>query len=126
MYFTEQHELIRKLARGFAETELTKEILDEIEETEVFPEELLDKMAKAGFFEGIRRTGGRCPFLCNRNGRNRKSQRCGEYLRFFSQLTVRRSVSAFRDGGTEGKVSDAGCKGKKKGLLCSDGTGSRL
>lgn len=50
MYFTEQHELIRKLARGFAETELTKEILDEIEETEVFPEELLDKMAKAGFF----------------------------------------------------------------------------
>ena len=35
MYFTEQHELIRKLARGFAETELTKEILDEIEETEV-------------------------------------------------------------------------------------------
>ncbi|MBD9076114.1 MAG: acyl-CoA dehydrogenase family protein, partial [Clostridium sp.] len=50
MYFTEQHELVRKLAREFAETELTKEILDEVEEKEVFPEEILDKMAKAGFF----------------------------------------------------------------------------
>ena len=50
MYFTEQHELVRKLAREFAETELTKEILDEVEESEVFPEEILDKMAKAGFF----------------------------------------------------------------------------
>ena len=47
-FFTEQHELVRKLAREFAETELTKEILDE--EEEVFPEEILDKMAKAGFF----------------------------------------------------------------------------
>ena len=50
MYLTEQHELVRKLAREFAETELTKEILDEVEESEVFPEEILDKMAKAGFF----------------------------------------------------------------------------
>ena len=49
-FFTEQHELVRKLAREFAETELTKEILDEVEEEEVFPEEILDKMAKAGFF----------------------------------------------------------------------------
>lgn len=38
MYLTEQHELVRKLAREFAETELTKEILDEVEESEVFPE----------------------------------------------------------------------------------------
>ena len=45
-FFTEQHELVRKLAREFAETELTKEILDKVEEEEVFPEE----MAKAGFF----------------------------------------------------------------------------
>ena len=49
-FFTEQHELVRKLAREFAETELTKEVLDKVEEEEVFPEELLDKMAKAGFF----------------------------------------------------------------------------
>ena len=40
----------RKLAREFAETELTKEVLDKVEEEEVFPEEILDKMAKAGFF----------------------------------------------------------------------------
>ncbi len=49
-FFTEQHELVRKLAREFAETELTKEVLDKVEEEEVFPEEILDKMAKAGFF----------------------------------------------------------------------------
>ena len=49
-FFTEQHELVRKLAREFAETELTKEILDKVEEEEVFPEEILDKMTQAGFF----------------------------------------------------------------------------
>ena len=31
-FFTEQHELVRKLAREFAETELTKEVLDKVEE----------------------------------------------------------------------------------------------
>lgn len=50
MKFTQQHELIRKLAREFAENELTKEVLDKVEETHVFPREILDKMAKAGFF----------------------------------------------------------------------------
>jgi alkylation response protein AidB-like acyl-CoA dehydrogenase len=50
MIFTEQHKLIRELARSFAEKELTKEILDEVEETGVFPKNILDKMAKAGFF----------------------------------------------------------------------------
>lgn len=49
-FFTEQHELVRKLAREFAETELTKEVLDKVEGEEVFPEEILNKMAKAGFF----------------------------------------------------------------------------
>ena len=37
-YFTEQHELIRKLAHDFAEKELTKEVLDQVLETEEFPE----------------------------------------------------------------------------------------
>ncbi len=50
MFFTEQHELIRKLAREFAEKELTKELQEEVEESGVFPKEVLDKMAKAGFF----------------------------------------------------------------------------
>jgi len=50
MYLTEQHELIRKLARNFAEKELTSDILDKVEETGVFPKEILNKMAKAGFF----------------------------------------------------------------------------
>ena len=50
MIFSEKHELVRKLARDFAEKELTKEILDEIEATGQYPEELLKKLAKAGFF----------------------------------------------------------------------------
>jgi len=50
MIFDAKHELIRKLARDFAEKELTDEILDKVEETGVFPQEILDKMAKAGFF----------------------------------------------------------------------------
>jgi alkylation response protein AidB-like acyl-CoA dehydrogenase len=50
MIFNEQHELIRKLARDFAKKELTSEVLDKIEETDVFPAEILTKMGKAGFF----------------------------------------------------------------------------
>ncbi|NMA14512.1 MAG: acyl-CoA dehydrogenase, partial [Clostridia bacterium] len=50
MIFSEKHQLIRKLVREFAEKELTTEVLDKVEETEVFPKEILDKMAKAGFF----------------------------------------------------------------------------
>ena len=49
-YFTEEHELLRKLARDFCEKEFTKEVLDEIEESGVFPEELKVKMGKAGFY----------------------------------------------------------------------------
>ena len=50
MILTEKHELIRQLARDFAQKELTPEILDQVEETGVFPKEILDKMGKAGFF----------------------------------------------------------------------------
>ena len=50
MVFSEKHDLIRKLARDFAETELTNDILDEIEESGQYPKELLDKMGKAGFY----------------------------------------------------------------------------
>jgi alkylation response protein AidB-like acyl-CoA dehydrogenase len=50
MFFTEQHELIRKLAKDFAEKELTNDVLDKVEESGVFPQEIMDKMGKAGFF----------------------------------------------------------------------------
>jgi alkylation response protein AidB-like acyl-CoA dehydrogenase len=50
MIFSEKHELVRKLARDFAEKELTKDILDQIEESGEYPTELLAKMGKAGFF----------------------------------------------------------------------------
>lgn len=50
MIFTEQQEMIRQLARQIAEQELTKEVLDEVEASGVFPEEILRKFAKAGLF----------------------------------------------------------------------------
>jgi alkylation response protein AidB-like acyl-CoA dehydrogenase len=50
MFLTEQHELIRKFAREFAEKELTPDILDKVEESGVFPKDILDKMGKVGFF----------------------------------------------------------------------------
>ncbi|MCL2702196.1 MAG: acyl-CoA dehydrogenase family protein [Defluviitaleaceae bacterium] len=50
MIFQEKHELIRKLAKGFADRELTSEVLDEAEERGYFDRALLDKMGKIGFF----------------------------------------------------------------------------
>ena len=49
MIFDATHEMIRKLVRQFAETELTTEVLDRVEETGEFPEEIVEKMAKCGF-----------------------------------------------------------------------------
>lgn len=49
MVFTQQHELVRKLAREFAEKEIAP-VIDQTEESLVFPEEVLSKMAQAGFF----------------------------------------------------------------------------
>ncbi|MCI7301955.1 MAG: acyl-CoA dehydrogenase family protein [Clostridiales Family XIII bacterium] len=50
MYLTEKHQLFRKLVKQFAQTELKPELLDEIEETNHYPREILDKMAECGFF----------------------------------------------------------------------------
>lgn len=50
MFLTEKHELIRKLAREFAEKELTADVLDEAEETGVFSKEVQKKMQQVGFY----------------------------------------------------------------------------
>ena len=50
MFLSEKHKLIQKLAAKFAAKEFTKEFLDHVEESEVFPEEMYQKMAEAGFF----------------------------------------------------------------------------
>ena len=50
MFLSEHHEMIRKLVRNFAETELTDDILDAVENGAEYPAEVLDKMAKCGFF----------------------------------------------------------------------------
>jgi len=50
MFLSEQHEMIRKLVRNFAETELTDDILDAVENGAEYPPAVLDKMAQCGFF----------------------------------------------------------------------------
>lgn len=50
MFLSEQHEMIRKLVRNFAETELTDDILDAVENGAEYPTAVLDKMAECGFF----------------------------------------------------------------------------
>ena len=49
MEFNLQHQLVRQLARNFAETEIAP-IANEVDETGVFPQDVIDKMAKAGLF----------------------------------------------------------------------------
>ena len=50
MIFSEKHQLIRQLVRGFVEKELTSDILDEVEASGEFPLDIQKKMAKAGFY----------------------------------------------------------------------------
>lgn len=49
MILDEKHQMLQKLFRQFAETEFTKELLDEVEETGEFNWEIFRKMAKYGF-----------------------------------------------------------------------------
>ena len=50
MVLSEKYELIKKLARDFAETEIPSEVQDEIDETHHYPQEILEKMKKNGLF----------------------------------------------------------------------------
>ncbi len=50
MIFSEKYELIRKLAREFAEKEIPSEVQDHIDQTGEYPQEILEKMKKAGLF----------------------------------------------------------------------------
>ncbi len=50
MQLTDQQTLIQKLAKTFAERELTKEVLDKVEATAEFPKEIQQKMADVGFY----------------------------------------------------------------------------
>ena len=49
MILDKKKETLRKLYREFAETEFTKELLDELEATGEFNRDILNKMAKYGF-----------------------------------------------------------------------------
>lgn len=48
MIFEKEHELVRQLAKEFAENEI-KPTAEEVDETGDFPMEIYQKMAKAGF-----------------------------------------------------------------------------
>ena len=50
MILDKRYEMVRKLVRQFAETEFTKEILDELQEKGEYNWEIHKKMAAAGFF----------------------------------------------------------------------------
>lgn len=50
MIFSEKYELIRKLAREFAEKEIPSEIQDQIDQTGEYPQEILEKIRKNGLF----------------------------------------------------------------------------
>lgn len=50
MILSEEHRLIQQLVREFVNKELTNDILDKVEETGVFPEAILKKMAEIGLF----------------------------------------------------------------------------
>lgn len=49
MEFTREQEMVRLLAKTFAEKEFTDEVLTEAEETHLFPLDVVQKMADAGF-----------------------------------------------------------------------------
>ncbi|MDR2530267.1 MAG: acyl-CoA dehydrogenase family protein [Oscillospiraceae bacterium] len=48
MVLTEKYQLIKKLARDFAENEIPQELQDEIEETHLLPDSFREKIAKSG------------------------------------------------------------------------------
>ncbi len=48
-HLSKEHEMLRKMYRDFAETEV-KPLAEEVDETEEFPMETVEKMAKLGFF----------------------------------------------------------------------------
>ncbi|MCL2392306.1 MAG: acyl-CoA dehydrogenase family protein [Oscillospiraceae bacterium] len=83
MIFSEKHELMRKLAREFAENELTNEILDAVDEGAEYPKEILDKMGKAGFF------GIKTPVECGGQGSD-----CVSYVIAIEEIARVSGVSA--------------------------------
>lgn len=50
MILSEKHQLIRKLVQDFVRKELTADLLDQVEESGIFPREIQKKMAAVGFY----------------------------------------------------------------------------
>ena len=63
MIFDAKHEMIRKLVRQFAETELTTEVLDKVEETGEFPEEIARVSAVASLYANTPNSLGGGPLM---------------------------------------------------------------
>ena len=63
MIFDAKHEMIRKLVRQFAETELTTEVLDKVEATGEFPEEIARVSAVASLYANTPNSLGGGPLM---------------------------------------------------------------
>lgn len=48
--FTDEQKLIKKMIVDFSEKKLTREVLKQIDETGIFPEEIINEMSKLGLF----------------------------------------------------------------------------
>ena len=84
MILSENHLMIREMARQFAEKELTREVLDEAEATNSFRKSVLDQMVQAGLtsIKIPEEYGGgrRQPVVCHSAGGGLPQERCGGHL----------------------------------------------
>ena len=128
MIFDAKHEMIRKLVRQFAETELTTEVLDKVEETGEFPEEIVDKMAKCGFL-GLkipREYGGAGADTLAYIIMIEEIARVSAVASLYAKLPGRRPPDAGGHSGAAGKVPPS-LRGKQgEDRVRPDGAGRRL
>ena len=88
---SKEQEMARTLFHDFAENEV-KPLAQEVDETERFPAETVEKMKKLGFMgipEGVRRPGLRYPDVCPLRGRAFQGlcdDRCYRFCSHFSGL----------------------------------------
>ncbi len=93
-HLTNEQQMLRKMYREFAETEV-KPLAEELDEEERFPTETVEKMAQAGHAghllpQGVRRCRRRRALLCHVRGG------AGQGLRHHGRYRVRSYLSLLR------------------------------
>ena len=131
MQLSEKYQLVRKLARDFAEKELTSEILDEVEDTGVFPVDIQKKDGKGRFLRDqgsgeVRRPGFRSPGLRDHRRGDRAGQRGGQPVCQFSEFSGRYDDSHRRYGRAEAEISASYGGGRYRHSFRADRAGRRF